>query len=280
MKFNKTEIMGIINITPDSFSGDGLLFQKDPALAALEQAGQFIKQGATILDIGAESTRPGASVVDEKEELERIIPAIRAIRNAYPDIIISIDTYKAAVADAGLKAGANWINDVWGFRADPDIKKVAAAHQAPSILMHNRSTPNNTQIQENLGGHYVGVEYKNLIEDIQSELMQSVDLALSAGLKRENIIIDPGIGFGKTVHQNLRILKELAAFKSLGFPLMIGPSRKSFIGYTLNLSPSERLEGTIAAAVIGMLNGADIIRVHDVEAIYRAIRFAESVQAS
>ena len=193
MKFDKIEVMGIINITPDSFSGDGLLIQNDPALSALKQADQFIKQGATILDIGAESTRPGASIVDENEELKRIIPVIKTIRNAYPDINISIDTYKAVVADAGLKAGANWINDVWGFRADPDIKKVAAAHQATSILMHNRSTPNNTQIEESMGGHYVGVEYKNLIEEIKSELMISVNLALDAGLEIDKIIIDPGI---------------------------------------------------------------------------------------
>ncbi|MAT42071.1 MAG: dihydropteroate synthase [Anaerolineaceae bacterium] len=280
MKFNKTEIMGIINLTPDSFSGDGLLIQKDPALSALEQAGHFIEQGATILDIGAESTRPGASPVDEEEELKRVIPAVQTIRNAFPKITISIDTYKASVAEAALKAGANWINDVWGFRADPEMKHVAAAFQAPSILMHNRSTPNNTKIEKNLGGHYIGVKYSNLIENIKSELMLSVNLALEAGLDKDKIIIDPGIGFGKTVEQNLRVLKDLSAFKSLGFPLLIGPSRKSFVGYTLNLLPSERLEGTIAAAVIGFLNGADIIRVHDVEAIFRAIRFAESVQAS
>jgi dihydropteroate synthase len=280
MKFIKTEIMGIINITPDSFSGDGLLFQKEPALSAVEQAGQFIKHGASILDIGAESTRPGASPVDEAEELNRIIPIIKAIRNVFPEILISIDTYKAAVADAGLRAGANWINDVWGLRADPDLKQVAAVHQCPVILMHNRSKPNNAQIKEFLGEEYLDRKYDNLIKNIKSELMESVNLARSAGLAKDKLILDPGIGFGKTVQQNLQILKHLAEIKSLGFPLLIGPSRKSFTGYMLNLAPGERLEGTIAAAVIGILNGADIIRVHDVEAIYRAVQFTEAVQNS
>jgi len=273
----KTKIMGIINITPDSFSGDGLLKGQDPQQAAVEQAGLFIKQGADILDIGGESTRPGANLVDEKEELTRLIPVIKSIRQSHPEVIISVDTYKAKVADAALEAGANWINDVWGFKADPDIKHVAAKFQAPSVLMHNRSTPNNTQVKENLGGRYINVEYTNLIEDIKRDLFESIDLALEAGLSKDKIILDPGIGFGKTVQQNLQIMKNLDQFVKLGFPILLGPSRKSFIGYTLNLSPDERVEGTIAAAVIGAIQGVEIIRVHDVQAVFRAINFTDAV---
>lgn len=280
MKFEKIMIMGIINVTPDSFSGDGVLQSKNPQESALEQAARFIKEGADILDIGAESTRPGASTVSEKDELERVVPIIKEIRANFPEIIISIDTYKASVAEAALLSGANWINDVWGFKADPDIKQIAAKYQAPSILMHNRSTPNNTQVKEMLGGRYIGVEYDNLIEDIKSELQESIDLALSAGLSEDKIMIDPGIGFGKTVQQNLQIVKNLGDFKSLKYPLLLGPSRKSFIGYTLNLPPQDRLEGTIAASVMGALNGMDIIRVHDVQAIYRALHFTYAVLQS
>jgi dihydropteroate synthase len=272
----RTFIMGILNVTPDSFSGDGLL-QADPVTAALEQARRFVAAGADILDIGGESTRPGAQLVDEAEELRRVIPVIRALAEENLDVLISIDTYKAAVAETALQAGAHWVNDVWGFRADSDIAKVAARHNAPVILMHNRSKPANAELQQRLGGRYIGVHYDNLIEDISRELMESVDIARAAGIPDERIILDPGIGFGKTVEQNLELINRLDAFRPLGFPVLLGPSRKSFIGYTLNLPPDQRMEGTAAAVAVGIVRGADIIRVHDVEPIARVVRMTDAI---
>lgn len=278
-KFNwgsRTYVMGILNITPDSFSGDGLYTQRNAVSAAVEQARTFIAQGADILDIGGESTRPGADIVTTQAEIDRVIPVIKAISAEF-DIPLSIDTYKAAVAEAALSAGAHLVNDVWGLHADPDIASVIAQHQTPVILMHNRLTPNNTEILDRLGGRYIGVAYDDLIPDIQRELMESVTLARLAGIPDAHIILDPGVGFGKTVAQNLELLNRLDAFKTLGFPILLGPSRKSFIGYTLDLPPDQRVEGTAAAVSVGITRGADIIRVHDVQIMTRIARMTDAI---
>jgi dihydropteroate synthase len=273
----RTYVMGIINVTTDSFSGDGLLTAGDAVQAALEQARRFAAEGADILDVGGESTRPGSQPVSADEELERVLPVIRALAADDLDVILSIDTYKAVVADAAVQAGADWINDVWGLRADPLLAEVAARRQTPLVLMHNRSKPSNAELRERLGGRYIGMQYEELIGDIQKELMESVELARQAGVADEAIILDPGIGFGKTVEQNLELLRRLSELKSLGFPLLIGPSRKSFIGYTLDLPPDQRLEGTLAACVLGIQAGADILRVHDVLPAVRAARMADAI---
>jgi len=274
---SRTYVMGILNVTPDSFSGDGLLKGADAVQAALEQARSFIAAGADILDVGGESTRPGAQLVTEEEELERVVPVVEALSRADLGALISVDTYKARVAEAALQAGAYWVNDVWGLRADPAMAGVVARHKVPIVLMHNRSKPGNARLQENLGGRYVGMEYDNLLEDVKKELMESVSLAHAAGIRDEEIILDPGIGFGKTVEQNLELLNHLDEISALGYPVLLGPSRKSFIGYTLNLPPDQRLEGTAAAVCVGILRGADIIRVHDVEFITRLARMTDAI---
>jgi dihydropteroate synthase/2-amino-4-hydroxy-6-hydroxymethyldihydropteridine diphosphokinase len=272
----KTYIMGILNVTPDSFSGDGLLQQADPGEAALIQAREFLAAGADILDIGGESTRPGSQQVGEDEELARVLPVIREL-SGETKAILSVDTYKARVAQEALRAGADWVNDVWGLHADPAMAGVLARAGAPAVLMHNRSKPNNASLHAQLGGRYEGVQYQDLLGEVSAELLQSVDLALSAGVRRDSLILDPGIGFGKTVEQNLELINRLGEIRALGYPLLLGASRKSFIGYTLNLPPSERLEGTAAAAAIGILRGADILRVHDVAFISRVARMTDAI---
>lgn len=272
----RTYIMGILNVTPDSFSGDGLLGGKDPVSQALAQARQFVAQGADILDVGGESTRPGAEQVSGAEELERVLPVIRAIA-AELDVPISVDTYKAEVAEAALANGAQMVNDVWGFKVDPGVAEVAARHGAAVILMHNRSSWAHAEVKERLGGRYVGVPYQDLIGDIQRELLESAALAQAAGIPHEHIILDPGIGFGKTVEQNLELIDRLDEIRALGYPVLLGPSRKSFIGYTLDLPPDQRAEGTAAAVAIGILRGADLIRVHDVEYMARVARMTDAI---
>jgi dihydropteroate synthase len=282
----RTTVMGILNITPDSFSGDGLLSASRPGAPenkvseierALEQAARFLAAGADILDVGGESTRPGSQTLSSDDELERVIPVITALVRQAPQTVISIDTYKAVVAAEALAAGAHIVNDVWGLRADPLLAEVVAKYKAPVILMHNRSKPSNAQVQANLGGRYVGMEYNDLLEDVKSELLESVTLARQAGIAQDKIILDPGIGFGKTVEQNLELLNRLGEIRSLGFPILLGPSRKSFIGYTLNLPPDQRLEGTAAAVSVGIVRGADIIRVHDVEIMVRVARMTDAI---
>jgi dihydropteroate synthase len=273
----RTFLMGILNITPDSFSGDGLLREDQVVQRAVEQARAFVAAGADILDIGGESTRPGSEPVSGEEELRRVIPVIHALAAEGLDVILSIDTYKARVADAALQVGAHWINDVWGLRADPDLALLAARRNVPIVLMHNRSKPSNAELQKRLGGRYIGMKYQDLIGDIQAELMESVSLALQAGVPRENIILDPGVGFGKTVEQNLELIDRLGEIKALGFPVLLGPSRKSFIGYTLDLPPDQRMEGTAAAVAVGILRGADIVRVHDVAPLARVVRMTDAI---
>jgi len=280
----RTIVMGILNITPDSFSGDGLLSGAGTPAGemgwlerAVEQARRFLAAGADILDVGGESTRPGSQTVSADDELERVMPVISALVSRLPDSLISVDTYKAAVAAEALAAGAHIINDVWGLRADPLLAEVVAKHKVPIILMHNRSKPTNALVQANLGGRYVGMEYADLLEDVKTELLQSVALASAAGIARGKIILDPGIGFGKTIEQNLELLNRLGEIRSLGYPILLGPSRKSFIGYSLNLPPDQRVEGTAAAVAVGIVRGADIIRVHDVEMMARVARMTDAI---
>ncbi|MFZ0532558.1 MAG: dihydropteroate synthase [Anaerolineales bacterium] len=280
---SRTYIMGILNLTPDSFSGDGLLniestpdeFQIDLDLI-LDKARNFVENGADILDVGGESTRPGAQLVSADVEMKRVIPVI-AMLAAKLDVIISIDTYKSNVAEAAIQQGAHMVNDVWGLHADPALAGVAAKHNIPIILMHNRSSWANAEIKERLGGRYVGIPYDNLVEDVKCELMESVAIALSAGIIDDHIIIDPGIGFGKSVEQNLELVDRLDEIRALDYPVLFGPSRKSFIGYTLNLPPDQRLEGTAASVAIGIARGVDIVRVHDVSFMSRVVRMTDAI---
>ena len=275
----RTYVMGILNITADSFSGDGLLNEAsagDVVQAAVLQAREFAAAGVHILDVGGESTRPGSEPLSAAEELRRVLPVVRALAAEF-DLPISVDTYKAAVAEAALQAGAHLINDVWGLRADPDLAGVAARHKAPVILMHNRSSWAHAEIKDRLGGRYVGMAYDDLLADVCRELLESVDLAHAAGIPDEHILLDPGIGFGKTVEQNLELVDRLGEIRALGYPLLLGPSRKSFIGYTLDLPPDQRLEGTAAAVAVGITRGADIIRVHDVPFMSRLARMTDAL---
>lgn len=244
--------------------------------AAVDQGCRFVAEGAHILDIGGESTRPGSQPVDADEEMRRVIPVIEGLA-ALVDIPISIDTSKAVVAQAALQAGASIVNDVWGMRLDPSIAQVAAQAGAPVILMHNRSQREHVHIDPSLGGRYVGAEYGDLIGDIAAELQISIDLAHRAGIPDMHIILDPGIGFGKTVAQNLELLDRLGELRSLGYPLLAGPSRKSFIGYTLDLPPDQRVEGTAAAVAVAIARGADIVRVHDVQAMARVAKMTDAI---
>jgi dihydropteroate synthase len=208
--------------------------------------------------------------------MARVLPVIRAVRQV-ANVPISVDTYRAEVAEAALNAGAEWVNDVWGLRMDPRLAGVVAAAGCPVVIMHNRSQPKDVAQEQRLGGRYVGIHYEDLIGDIRRELQASIDMGLAQGIRPEQIIIDPGLGFGKTVAQNVQLLRDLNQLKSMGFPILIGPSRKSFIGYTLNLPPEDRLEGTAAAVAIGIDRGADIVRVHDVAAMVRVARMTDRI---
>jgi dihydropteroate synthase len=283
----RTYLMGILNLTPDSFSGDGLIPESDTGKikgeyinnlveVALTQAREFVEAGADILDVGGESTRPGASLVDVEGELERVLPVVEALIGEF-DVPISVDTYKHEVAQEALSAGAHLVNDVWGLNADPEMAATIARHGVPVILMHNRSSWAHADIKDRLGGRYVGVPYDDLQGDIERELMESVDLARSAGIPNGKIILDPGIGFGKTVEQNLALINLLPEFRRLGYPILFGPSRKSFIGYTLDLPPDQRLAGTAAAVAVGIDRGVDIIRVHDVGFMSQVARMTDAI---
>ncbi len=255
--------MGILNTTPDSFSDGGLFI--DPG-KAVDHALDMIAQGADIIDIGGESSRPGAEPVSAATEMKRVLPVIEALR-AQSDICISIDTVKPNVARQAIAAGANIVNDITSC-GNPAMVQVVREEQVPVILMHMKGTPQTMQIKP---------EYDNVIETIKHYLSERITELETQGVPRDHIIIDPGLGFGKTVNDNFIILKQLAEFQSLNKPILIGPSRKSFIGLTLDLPPEERLEGTIAAAVVGVLNGARIVRAHDVKALKRAMRITEKL---
>jgi dihydropteroate synthase len=272
----RTYVMGILNLTPDSFSGDGLIRGADFVEAAAAQAHRFHEEGADILDVGGESTRPGSKPVTADEEMARVIPVVeRLVREV--DLPVSIDTYKAQVAEAALDAGASLVNDIWALRMDPDLGPLVARRGAPVILMHNRSRPKDAAQSERLGGRYVGVKYENLMADLIRELRESIAGALEAGVAWDKIIVDPGIGFGKTVEQNLEILRSLRELRVLGRPILLGTSRKSVVGYTLDLSPEERVEGTGATVALGIARGANIVRVHDVKEMVGVARMADGI---
>ena len=275
----KTYIMGIINLTPDSFSGDGLLRERDYIRTALLQAEHFIQDGCDILDLGAESTRPGATPIGVEDELNRLLPVMSSLRKDMPNVILSIDTYKAETARACLAEGADIINDIWGFRYDPDMASTVAQAEATAILMHNR-TQGAQAVNSELGGHYEGVKYGDIVIEVRDWLAEAVDLAVEAGVRPDRIILDPGIGFGKTIEQNLFLLKHIDMLRDLGFPILLGVSRKGFIGHTLNLPQGERLEGSLAANAWGVLHGADILRVHDVKETVRLARMLDAIRFS
>jgi len=241
---NDIAIMGILNVTPDSFSDGGKFNSLDKSLQHVEK---MINDGADIIDLGGESTRPGHKAVEETEEIDRVVPMIEAIRCRF-DIPISIDTYKSLVGELAIKAGANLINDVWGFKRDPHLAEITAKYEVPCVLMHNRDNQ----------------EYDNLLFDMNYDLEESITIALKAGVSKDKIILDPGIGFAKNYEQNMAVMQHLEILLDLGYPLLLGTSRKGFIGLTLDLPVTERIEGTVATTVIGIMKGASIIRVHDV----------------
>lgn len=253
----KTQIMGILNTTPDSFSDGGKYVDIDKAIF---HAKEMIKNGADIIDIGGESTRPGFDPVSVEQEIERTIPVIRKLAKEI-DIPISIDTYKAEVAKQAIEAGATIINDIWGAKADPEMGKVAATYDVPIILMHNRHNR----------------DYDQLIPDMIVDLMESVKLVKDAGVKDEKIILDPGVGFAKTMHDNLLVMRHLDSFVQLGYPVLLGTSRKSFIGHVLDLPPTERLEGTGATICLGIEKGCQIIRIHDVLEMSRMAKMMDAM---
>ena len=271
--------MGIINATPDSFSGDGVYANSGRIGAAVELAEAQLAAGADILDIGGESTRPGSDAVDANTEKLRILPVIKEIAGRHPDAVLSVDTYRAEVAAVALDCGANLINDVWAAQADPEMAPLMAERGVPVILMHNRSRPNAVLSKERVGAEYIGAEYSHIVDDISAELSQVVDKLTDAKVSRRQIALDPGIGFGKSVDQNLALLKNLDVLKKrLNLPFVIGTSRKSFIGRILDLPIEERLEGTAATVAAGIMQGADIIRVHDVREMVRVARVIDRLK--
>jgi dihydropteroate synthase len=261
----RTYVMGIVNVTPDSFSGDGLYQDGGDVAAAVAQARAFEAAGADLIDVGGESTRPGHEPVDEEIERARIVPAIQAIAGAV-SIPISVDTYKAAVAAAALEAGARIVNDVWALAADPAMAGLVARAGVPVVLMHNQE----------------GTAYRDLVPEVIGALVARVRVAEEAGIARSRIVVDPGIGFGKTGAHNLELIDRLGEFRVLRLPILLGASRKRFIGRILgddgdDAPPEERLEGTAAAVAVGIAHGADVVRVHDVAAIVKVARVADAI---
>lgn len=255
---NRTLIMGILNVTPDSFSDGGRFLSPETAAA---RARQMVEEGADIIDIGGESTRPDSELVSLDEELSRVIPAVQAIARE-SDVPISVDTYKAEVASQALDAGAQIINDVWGFKEDPDMAKVAARYGCPVILMHNRKD----------------TEYRNFMADVVADLLESVKLARESGVSDDLIILDPGIGFAKSHEQNLVLLNRLKDLAILGYPLLLGTSRKRVIRHTLDLPPDDVVEGTAATVALGISQGCRIMRVHDVKEMKRVAVMCDAIR--
>ncbi len=254
----RTYIMGILNVTPDSFSDGGKFNSLD---MAKKQVKKMIEDGVDIIDVGGESTRPNYIRISDEDEINRVVPIIKMIREHF-DIPVSVDTYKSKVAEAAIIAGAGLINDVWGLKADKDMASVVAKYNVACCLMHNREN----------------TEYKNLIEDVKNDIQESIELAKAAGVKDENIMIDPGIGFAKNVQQNLQVMNNLEQLKQLGYPILLGTSRKSTIGHVLNLPVNEREEGTMATTAVGMMKGAcDFVRVHDVLKNKRLVTMIEAI---
>jgi dihydropteroate synthase len=253
----RTYIMGILNVTPDSFSDGGRFNNIE---GAVKHALKMVEEGADIIDIGGESTRPNHTVVGEEEEINRVIPIIEALSKKI-SIPISIDTYKGKVAELAVKAGANLINDVWGFKKDTYIAEVAAKYDVPCCLMHNRDNK----------------DYTDLVEEMLKDMQESIDIAVKAGVRKENIILDPGIGFAKTVEDNLIVMNNLEKLQKLDYPVLLGTSRKSMIGKILDLPVDERVEGTIATTVLGIMKGCDFVRVHDVKENLRAAAMTDAI---
>ena len=254
----RTYIMGILNVTPDSFSDGG---DFDSVEKALKHAKKMVEEGADMIDIGGESTRPGHTYVDSEEEIRRVVPVIKALKKEI-SLPMSIDTYKADVAEEALKLGVEMVNDVWGLRRDENMANVIAKYDAEVCIMHNQD----------------GTEYdKDIMEAIKDFLNESIKMALDAGVKKEKIVLDPGIGFGKTFEQNLEVLRRLGELRDLGYPILLGTSRKSVIGNVLHLEPKDRVEGTVATTVLGVRDGVDIVRVHDVTENLRAAKMADAI---
>ena len=258
----RTFVMGVLNVTPDSFSGDGL---GSDVNTALSRASRFIEEGVDIIDVGGESTRPsgiyeGVQEIQEEEEIRRVIPVIDAIKSR-TNVLISVDTYKANVALAAVNAGASIVNDIWGMQRDPDMTSVISSTGCSVVLMHNTSNP----------------DYSDVVQDTIFTLSEMVDRAVRSGVNKESILIDPGIGFGKTVKQNLEILRRLDEYKTIGRPLLVGTSRKSTIGNVLDLPVDERLEGTAATVALAISKGVDIVRVHDVKEMIRVSRMSDAI---
>ena len=254
---NHCYIMGILNVTPDSFSDGGKYNNLDRALKHTEE---MIADGADIIDVGGESTRPGHEVITDEEEIARVAPVIEAIRKNF-DIPISIDTYKGAVTEAALQAGADLVNDIWGFKHDEQVAKLTAKYNVACCLMHNRDN----------------TSYNNFQKDLLSDMRECIELAKKAGVSDDKIIVDPGVGFGKTYEHNLEIINHVDIMHELGYPILLGTSRKSVIGLTLDLPATERVEGTLATTVIGIMKGCSFVRVHDIKENYRIIKMTEAI---
>ena len=257
--------MGVLNVTPDSFSDGGQFNEINSAILHVDK---MIKNGADIIDIGGESTKPGSEPVSAIEESKRIVPVIKSIKNEYKDVLISVDTYKSSVAKKAIEAGADFVNDISGLTFDDEMVSLLAQRNIPVVIMHINGKPKTMQ---------KNILYSDLVSDIKRFFNKQCNHAINSGIKESNIMIDPGIGFGKTFDHNFTLLKRLKEFEDLGFPILIGPSRKAFIGDVLNLPSNERVEGTIATIVAGILNGANIIRVHDVKEIKRAAIITEEI---
>lgn len=254
---HRTYIMGILNVTPDSFSDGGKFNQMD---AALYHAEEMIRDGADIVDVGGESTRPGHTVISDDEEISRVAPVIEAIKSRF-DIPVSIDTYKGKVTEAALKAGADLVNDIWGFKFDHKVAELTAQYGAACCLMHNRSEPT----------------YQDYLNDVVADLKECVRIAKDVGISDDKIILDPGVGFGKTYQMNLEIINHVDVIHTIGFPILLGTSRKSVIGQTLNLPTDQRVEGTLATTVVGVLKGCAFVRVHDIKENKRVIQMTEAI---
>ena len=258
----RTYVMGVVNISPDSFSGDGT---GEDVEAAIDQARRFEEEGADIIDVGGESTRafagrPQFEPISEEEELQRVMPVLERLMSQV-SVPVSVDTYKSGVARRALEAGASMLNDIWGLQYDPALARLAAEYQVPMVLMHNQN----------------GLHYDDLVSDVKAVLAKSVNQAVEAGVPSERIIVDPGIGFAKRPEDNLQLIGRLRELKELGYPLLVGPSRKSFIGLVLDLPVEQRVEGTAAAVALSIANSADIVRVHDVRTMVRVARMADAV---
>jgi dihydropteroate synthase len=268
----RTFVMGIINVTPDSFSGDGVLALRDgdsdgdrlahdPITTATDTARQMVADGADILDIGGESTRPGHEPIPAAEESRRVVPIIRALRDAFPDVPLSVDTTKTSVAEAALDAGADLINDVWGVGADDALPRLAALRGVPLVVMHNRVEP----------------RYADLLPEVIADLRAALDRAVRLGVRSDDLMIDPGFGFGKTPEQNLELIRRLGELRVLGRPILLGTSRKSTLGRVLGLDADQRLEATLATTALAIAAGVDVVRVHDVRPNVRAARVADAI---